>query len=89
MEAPVRRATAYVTALGLYELRLNGARVGEQVLAPEFTNYHKRVQYQTYDVTAMLRPGRNTIGAILGDGRVLFLLDLQSKLEKRRVKGQP
>ncbi len=68
LRAPVRRATAYVTALGLYELHLNDARVGDHVLAPELTDYHKRVQYQAYDVTASLRHGENVLGAILGDG---------------------
>ena len=65
---PIRRATAYVTALGLYELRINGARVGNHLLAPEWTNYHKRVQYQACDVTGLLRQGPNAIGAILGNG---------------------
>lgn len=65
---PVRRAMAYVTALGLYELHLNGQRVGEQLLAPEWTSYRKRVQYQAYDVTRLLRPGENAIGALLGEG---------------------
>jgi len=65
---PVRRATAHASALGLYELRLNGRRVGNQVLAPEFTNYRRRVQYQTYDVTDLLRRGENAAGAILGEG---------------------
>src|SRR5262249_36808669 len=65
---PVRRARAYVTALGVYELRLNGRRVGREILAPGWTDYRKRVQYQTYDVTAMLRRGENAVGAVLGDG---------------------
>jgi len=64
----VRRAIAYVSALGLYELRLNGRRVGDQQLAPEWTDYHQRVQYQTYDVTELLREGENAIGVTLGDG---------------------
>ncbi len=68
LDQPIRRATAYVTALGLYELRLNGTRVGDHLLAPEWTDYHKRVQYQTYDVTSLIRPGANAIGAILGNG---------------------
>ena len=68
LNGPVRRATAHASALGVYELRLNGRRVGEQVLAPEWTDYHRRVQYQTHDVTALLREGENAIGAILGDG---------------------
>ncbi len=65
---PVRRATVYSTALGLYELQLNGARVGRDYFSPGWTDYHARVQYQTYDVTAQLRGGENVIGALLGDG---------------------
>jgi len=65
---PVRRATIYATGLGLYELRLNGRRVGDQVLAPEWTRYGQRIQYQTYDVTSLVRSGANAIGALLGEG---------------------
>jgi len=68
LASPIKRATVYASALGLYELRLNGKRVGDHVLAPEWTDYHKRVQYQTYDVTQMLQRGDNAVGAILGDG---------------------
>lgn len=66
--ADVSRATAYVTVLGLYELRMNGQRVGDHVLAPEWTDYHQRVQYQTYDITSLLREGENAVGVMLGDG---------------------
>ena len=65
--SPVR-ATLYATALGLYELRLNGQRVGEALLAPEWTAYDKRVQVQTYDASALVRSGANTLGALLGNG---------------------
>ena len=65
---PVRRATLYATARGVYELHLNGAKVGDALLAPGWTDYRKRIQYQAYDVTASMRPGTNTVGAILGDG---------------------
>jgi alpha-L-rhamnosidase len=65
---PVRSARLYATALGLYELHLNGARVGDHVLAPDWTDYGKRVQYQTYDVTPMLQPGENAMGAIVANG---------------------
>ena len=64
----ISRAVVYVTALGLYELRLNGTRVGDHDLAPEWTDYHKRVQYQTYDVTGLLRKGENVLGVQLADG---------------------
>jgi alpha-L-rhamnosidase len=68
VDQPVRRATVYVTALGLYELRLNGGKVGRDLLRPGWTDYHTRLAYQTYDVTAAIRQGPNVIGAILGDG---------------------
>lgn len=65
----IKRATVYVTALGLYELRINGTRVGEQILAPEWTDYDKRVQYQAYDATRMLQTGReNVLSAAVADG---------------------
>ncbi|MDR3691396.1 MAG: glycoside hydrolase family 78 protein [Fimbriimonas sp.] len=64
----IKKATLYVTALGLYEIRLNGHRVGDHLLAPEWTNYFKRVQYQTFDVTGLVHTGPNAVGAILGNG---------------------
>lgn len=68
LDQQVRRAIATVSALGLYELRINGRRVGDHLLAPEWTDYHTRVQYQTYDITTMLTAGDNAVGATLGDG---------------------
>src|SRR5262245_47019452 len=68
VKGPVRSARAYVTSLGLYELHLNGTRVGDQLFTPGWTSYTRRLQYQTYDVTALLHPGTNAIGAMLGDG---------------------
>ena len=64
----VRSARLYVTALGSYRVSLNGNGVGNGVLTPEFTDYRKRVLYQTYDVTSLLVNGKNVIGALLGDG---------------------
>jgi len=58
----VARARAYVSGLGYYELRINGARVGDQVLDPGWTTYSRRVLYSTYDVTSLLRRGRNALG---------------------------
>lgn len=77
--AAVRSARIYVTALGLYEIRLNGHRVGTDQLTPGWTSYHKRLQYQTYDVTAMLQPGGNALGALLGDGWYKGSLGWQGK----------
>ncbi|MCX4680816.1 glycoside hydrolase family 78 protein [Streptomyces sp. NBC_01433] len=64
----VARARLYSTALGLYEAYLNGERVGEDRLAPGWTDYRKRVQYQTYDVTALLRPGGKALAVTLAAG---------------------
>ena len=64
----VVKARLYVTACGLYEVRLNGEKAGDFVLAPGSTDYRKRVQYQTYDVTALVREGGNVITAELADG---------------------
>lgn len=63
----IRRAVAYATALGIYELQINGHRVGDR-FAPGWTDYDKRVQYQTYDMTDLLKAGGNAVGVILGDG---------------------
>ncbi len=64
----LRSARLYVTALGSYRVFLNESRVGADVLTPDFTDYRKRVLYQTYDVTSLLASGKNVISALLGDG---------------------
>jgi alpha-L-rhamnosidase len=64
----VQSARLYVTALGSYRMFLNGQRIGQDVLTPGFTDYSKRVQYQTYNVTPLITSGKNAIGAILGEG---------------------
>lgn len=61
-------ARAYVTARGLYQLYINGHPVGNAIFPPGFTDYHKRILYQTYDITRLLRSGRNVVGLVLGDG---------------------
>src|SRR5688572_30524564 len=67
-DKPVKRATMYATALGLYELYLNGRRVGDVIFAPGWTDYRKRVYYNTYDVTGLVREGDNVLAGLLGDG---------------------
>ena len=64
----VKAARLYITAHGLYEAHVNGQRVGNQYLTPGWTSYNKRLQYQVYDVTALVRNGTNATGVILGDG---------------------
>jgi len=63
-----QRAILYATALGLYEMHINGQRVGDHVLAPDWTDYRKRVRYQAYDVTGLLKSGPNAMGALLANG---------------------
>lgn len=65
---PVREAYVCATALGLYQLRLNGSAVGDDQMAPGWTSYHHHLCYQTYEVTALLRPGENVLGAHVGAG---------------------
>jgi alpha-L-rhamnosidase len=62
------RARLYATAHGIYEAHLNGARIGDIELAPGWTEYHQRLQYQTYDVTTLLHEGANVLGALVADG---------------------
>ncbi len=68
LEKKIKRARLYATAHGLYELWLNRKRVGDELFTPGFTSYHKRLQYQVYDVTPLLAKGENAVGALLGDG---------------------
>lgn len=68
VDSPIKSARLYATALGMYELFLNGKRVGNQVMAPGWTDYRQHVIYQTYDVTSLLAQGKNAIGALLAPG---------------------
>jgi alpha-L-rhamnosidase len=69
VEKKVSRATVYFSGLGLSELYLNGAKVGDAVLSPALAQYDQRQFYVTYDVTAQVRSGANALGAVLGGGR--------------------
>lgn len=64
----VHSVRMYATSLGLYEMYMNGTRIGDNELTPGWTDYNHRVQYQTYDIKHLLKQGNNTIGVILGDG---------------------
>ena len=67
----VKKATLYISGLGLYDLYINGKRVGSQVLSPTLSDYSKRVYYNTFDVTTLLAKGTDVIGVTLGNGQVL------------------
>jgi alpha-L-rhamnosidase len=64
----IASAIVYITAHGLYEAQLNGHRIGDAYLTPGWTSYNKRLQYQAYDVTGLIRKGGNAIGVLLGNG---------------------
>ena len=67
-DKPIRRATVFASALGIYELHLNGRRVGQHRFAPGWSDYRRRAYYQTLDVTDLLRSGGNAIGAVVAEG---------------------
>ena len=67
-EKPIKSARLYITACGLYEAKLNGEKAGDFCFAPGYTDYRKRVQYQTYDVTELLTDGENELTVQLADG---------------------
>lgn len=75
----VQSARLAMTALGVYEGSVNGTRLGIQMLTPGYTNYHYRVQYQTYDVKELLCHGENVIAAVIGDGWYRGCIDIGSK----------
>lgn len=62
------RARAYICGLGYYELRINGAKVGKNVLDPGFTDYDKRMLFVTHELNEHLKPGRNAVAVLLGGG---------------------
>ncbi|MBQ7865714.1 MAG: family 78 glycoside hydrolase catalytic domain [Clostridia bacterium] len=68
VDKPVRSARAYACGVGLYVMYLNGQRVGDEYLSPNFNAYDSWLQYQTYDITGLLREGGNAVGCQLGNG---------------------
>src|SRR5262245_58883234 len=79
LAGPIESARLYVTSRGLHEMELNGRRVGDRLFAPGWTSYGNRLQYETYDVTSLLKSGANAIGATLGDGWYRGFLAFQGK----------
>lgn len=84
----VKHATAYIIGLGLYELYLNGQKVGDQVLAPGPTDYLKGVKYNAFDVTGFLKAGKNAVGTVLGNGRY-YTMRQKYKPYKIKTFGYP
>jgi alpha-L-rhamnosidase len=84
----VRKATVYTSGLGLYELYINGKRIGDQVLAPGPTDYSKTVKYNTFDVTDKVMTGKNAVATTLGNGR-FYTMRQQYKPQKWHNFGYP
>jgi len=85
IDGHVKRGRVHVCGLGYYELRLNGQKVGNNVLDPGYTTYEKRILYSSYDVTQMLKDGDNALGVMLGKGWSsvrLLMLQLNIELEE-------
>jgi alpha-L-rhamnosidase len=84
----VKSATAYICGLGLYELYINGEKIGDQVLAPTPTDYTKSLKYNALDVSQQIVEGKNTIGVILGNGR-FYNMRQNYKPQKIKTFGYP
>ncbi len=76
---PVESARLYITALGAYDAEINGVRAHDVELGPGWTDFSKRVRYQTFDVTRLLKRGENVIGVLLGDGWYCGTLGLSDR----------
>ena len=68
VDKKIRSARAYIAVAGLYDLYINGKRIGSHLLDPMFTRYDRRLLYITYDVTSQLHVGKNVVGVVLGNG---------------------
>ena len=76
----IKTARLYISSLGLYSSEINGKRVGDQVFTPGWTSFHNRLQYQTYDVSSMLKSGDNVVGVTLGNGWYRAFIGFNQKI---------
>jgi alpha-L-rhamnosidase len=88
LKKQVKSAKVYIMGMGLYELYINGNKIGDQVLAPVPTDYTKNVKYNVFDVTSQLKEGKNMLGTILGNGR-FFAMRQDYKPYKIKSFGFP
>jgi alpha-L-rhamnosidase len=88
LKKQVKSAKVYIMGMGLYELYINGNKIGDQVLAPIPTDYTKNVKYNVFDVTSQLKEGKNMLGTILGNGR-FFAMRQDYKPYKIKSFGFP
>lgn len=88
LKKQLKSAKVYLMGLGLYELYINGNKIGNQVLAPVQTDYTKNVKYNVFNVTSQLKEGKNVLGTILGNGR-FFNMRQDYKPYKIKTFGMP
>ncbi|MCR4032031.1 MULTISPECIES: glycoside hydrolase family 78 protein [Flavobacterium] len=88
LKKKVKNAKVFIMGMGLYELYINGNKIGDQVLAPVPTDYTKNVKYNVFDVTSQLQEGKNMLGTILGNGR-FFTMRQDYKPYKIKTFGYP
>ncbi|MFV5693404.1 glycoside hydrolase family 78 protein [Flavobacterium sp. LT1R49] len=88
LKKQVKNAKVYIMGMGLYELYINGNKIGDQVLAPVPTDYTKNVKYNVFDVSSQLKEGKNMLGTILGNGR-FFAMRQDYKPYKIKSFGFP
>ncbi|MBP1224161.1 alpha-L-rhamnosidase [Flavobacterium sp. 1355] len=88
LKKKVKSAKVYIMGMGLYELYINGNKIGDQVLAPVPTDYTKNVKYNVFDVTSQFQEGKNVLGTILGNGR-FFTMRQDYKPYKIKTFGYP
>jgi len=81
---PIKKATAFISGLGHFEMSLNGAKVGDDFLAPGWTKYDKEALYLTYDLTKLLKKGENTVGVMLGNG-FYYIPPVKERYRKLKV----
>ncbi|CAL1517745.1 family 78 glycoside hydrolase catalytic domain [Chitinophaga sp. MM2321] len=88
IDKKIATATAYISGMGLYELSLNGEKVGQDVLAPTVSEYNKKIFYNTYDITRQLQQGANCVGVVLGNGRFFAVRNYHGQLNPLTGIGQ-
>jgi len=80
----IKKATAFISGLGHFEMSLNGSKVGDDFLAPGWTKYDKEALYMAYDLTGQLRKGENVIGVMLGNG-FYYIPPVKERYRKLKV----
>jgi alpha-L-rhamnosidase len=87
LHRPIERALVHVSSIGIYELAINGDRIGEYVLEPGATQNERRTLYTVYDVTDYLQPGKNAVGLWLGEGWGAYTINESRYMQRAKALG--